>query len=587
MRSHISAANRETGPVLQESRAMMTQRQQTEAKQQLLAAFTAHFLLSDAEIASLTSTAEPVADAFFHAMTRVRRIHDDSQLLLGTEHQQLGLDILEQSSKQLNAAFQKLFRWTQRELRTLDLENPQLSISVRRALRLLAQRPALFQSCLDFFAQNREQVLSDAFYLALTGAPASSTKAIELSAHDPLRYVSDMLAWAHAATVGEREALHILFISDADEISRNIKTGREREPWLQLVEGDETRDDVVAFDGKKALNDLVERDLSGVLRQLRQRVEQTIQSHQDATLAYQISNLIRFYCSIFVPLLGPESSIIQTLYPIAQKAFEQFKSLMRDHIANIHSDVAVTPLDLSPPDFLLEALNTLKGLMQSYDTSMASTASGDEGGASGFQAVLEEALDPYLAGCDSITKAMATPQSQILGINCLLVTKDTLRGRPFTEHRLDQIDKAVGEQASRLVHTVHAWFVTESGLKRLFDSLQEYKDTNLGQGIRGIRKLREMQADRLAVMAQKLDAFLPGAMEDARAFIGKLADKRMVREVCEKAADLFVEDFEAAERSVMGVDELIMAEQGEEVDEGMLLRDAFPRTSDEIRVLLS
>jgi hypothetical protein len=587
MRSHISAANRETGPVLQESRAMMTQRQQTETKQQLLAAFTAHFLLSDAEIASLTSTAEPVADAFFHAMTRVRRIHDDSQLLLGTEHQQLGLDILEQSSKQLNAAFQKLFRWTQRELRTLDLENPQLSISVRRALRLLAQRPALFQSCLDFFAQNREQVLSDAFYLALTGAPASSTKAIELSAHDPLRYVSDMLAWAHAATVGEREALHILFISDADEISRNIKTGREREPWLQLVEGDETRDDVVAFDGKKALNDLVERDLSGVLRQLRQRVEQTIQSHQDATLAYQISNLIRFYCSIFVPLLGPESSIIQTLYPIAQKAFEQFKSLMRDHIANIHSDVAVTPLDLSPPDFLLEALNTLKGLMQSYDTSMASTASGDEGGASGFQAVLEEALDPYLAGCDSITKAMTTPQSQILGINCLLVTKDTLRGRPFTEHRLDQIDKAVGEQASRLVHTVHAWFVTESGLKRLFDSLQEYKDTNLGQGIRGIRKLREMQADRLAVMAQKLDAFLPGAMEDARAFIGKLADKRMVREVCEKAADLFVEDFEAAERSVMGVDELIMAEQGEEVDEGMLLRDAFPRTSDEIRVLLS
>lgn len=566
---------------------MMTQKQQTETKQHLLGAFTSHFLLSDAEVSALTSTAEPVADPFFQAMTRVRKIHDDSQLLLGTEDQQLGLEILEQSSKQLNAAFQKLFRWTQRELRTLDLENPQLSISVRRALRVLAERPQLFQSCLDFFAENREQVLSDAFYVALTGGSAQgargsvSSKAIELSAHDPLRYVSDMLAWAHAATVGEREALQILFISDADEISKNIKTGRQREPWLQMSEGDDEKGEVAAFDGKKALNDLVERDLSGVLRQLRQRVEQTIQSHEDATLAYQISNLIRFYCSIFVPLLGAESGIIQTLQPIAQKAFDSFRSLMRDHIANIHSDVAVTPLDLSPPDFLLEALNTLKGLMQSYDTSLAATAS------SGFQAVLEEALDPYLAGCDSITKAMATPQSQILSINCLLVTKDTLKGRTFTEHRVDEIDEAVEEQASRLVHTVHAWFVTESGLKRLFDSLQEYKNTNLGQGIRGMRKLREMQADRLAMMAQKLDAFLPGAMEDARAFIGKLADKRMVREVCGKAADLFVEDFEAAERSVVGVDELIMAEQGEELEEGMLLRDAFPRTSDEIRVLLS
>ncbi|KAH0007591.1 hypothetical protein KCU78_g11691, partial [Aureobasidium melanogenum] len=33
MRSHISAANRETGPMMEESTAMMAQRQQTETKQ--------------------------------------------------------------------------------------------------------------------------------------------------------------------------------------------------------------------------------------------------------------------------------------------------------------------------------------------------------------------------------------------------------------------------------------------------------------------------------------------------------------------------------------------------------------------------
>lgn len=258
---------------------------------------------------------------------------------------------------------------------------------------------------------------------------------------------------------------------------------------------------------------------------------------------------------------------------------------MRDHIANIHSDVSVTPLDLSPPDFLLEALETLKGLMKSYDTSLANASSGED--RTGFQAVLEEALDPYLAGCDSISKGMGAPQSQILAINCLLATKETLKGRAFTANRLDQVDEAVEDQAERLVHTVHAWFVLESGLKRLFDGLKEYKDTNLGQGIAGIRKLREMQPDRLADMAQRLDAFLPGAMEDARAFVGKLADKRMVREVCDKAADLFVEEFESAERIVIGLDETILAEQGEELEEGMLLRDVFPRTSDEIKVLLS
>jgi maltodextrin utilization protein YvdJ len=574
--------------MMEDSTAMMTQRQQTETKQQLLGAFTSHFLLSDTEITSLTSTAEPVTDAFFQALTRVKKIHDDSQLLLGTEDQQLGLEILEQSSKQLNAAFQKLFRWTQRELRELDLENPQLSTSVRRALRVLAERPALFQSCLDFFAENREQVLSDAFYAALTGGSAQRGpalgKAIELSAHDPLRYVSDMLAWAHAATVGEREALQILFISDADEISKNIKAGREREPWLQITDGADG-EEIAAFDGKKALNDLVDRDLSGVLRQLRQRVEQTVQSHEDATLAYQISNLIRFYCSIFVPFLGSESTIVQTLQPIIQKAFEQFRTLMRDHIANIHSDVAVTPLDLSPPDFLLEALHTLKGLMKSYDTSLAGASPGED--RTGFQAVLEEALDPYLAGCDSIAKGMGAPQSQILAINCLLATTETLKGRSFTEDKISEIEETVQERVERLVETVITWFESESGLKRLFDSLDEYKNTKLDQGISGIRKLREMQPDRLADMAQKLDAFLPGAMEDARAFIGKLAEKRMVRKVCEDASNVFVGKFESAERIMIGLDDMTLAEQGEEVEEGMLIRDMFPRTSDEIKVLLS
>jgi maltodextrin utilization protein YvdJ len=574
--------------MMEDSTAMMTQRQQTETKQQLLGAFTSHFLLSDTEITSLTSTAEPVTDAFFQALTRVKKIHDDSQLLLGTEDQQLGLEILEQSSKQLNAAFQKLFRWTQRELRELDLENPQLSTSVRRALRVLAERPALFQSCLDFFAENREQVLSDAFYAALTGGSAQRGpalgKAIELSAHDPLRYVSDMLAWAHAATVGEREALQILFISDADEISKNIKAGREREPWLQITDGADG-EEIAAFDGKKALNDLVDRDLSGVLRQLRQRVEQTVQSHEDATLAYQISNLIRFYCSIFVPFLGSESTIVQTLQPIIQKAFEQFRTLMRDHIANIHSDVAVTPLDLSPPDFLLEALDTLKGLMKSYDTSLAGASPGED--RTGFQAVLEEALDPYLAGCDSIAKGMGAPQSQIFAINCLLATTETLKGRSFTEDKISEIEETVQERVERLVETVITWFESESGLKRLFDSLDEYKNTKLDQGISGIRKLREMQPDRLADMAQKLDAFLPGAMEDARAFIGKLAEKRMVRKVCEDASNVFVSKFESAERVMIGLDDMTLAEQGEEVEEGMLIRDMFPRTSDEIKVLLS
>ncbi|KAK5239651.1 Golgi transport complex subunit 6, partial [Cryomyces antarcticus] len=121
MRVHISAADRETGPMLQDATSLMNQKKDVEKKQQVLDAFRAHFLISDADSTVLTSTAEPVNDDFFRVLSRVKKIHKDCQVLLGTETQTLGLEILEQSSRQLNAAFQKLYRWIQREFKTLDL----------------------------------------------------------------------------------------------------------------------------------------------------------------------------------------------------------------------------------------------------------------------------------------------------------------------------------------------------------------------------------------------------------------------------------------------------------------------------------
>lgn len=50
------------------------------------------------------------------------------------------------------------------------------------------------------------------FLDALTiGGPGGAPRPIELQAHDPLRYVGDMLAWVHQALPSEREAAQTLF----------------------------------------------------------------------------------------------------------------------------------------------------------------------------------------------------------------------------------------------------------------------------------------------------------------------------------------------------------------------------------------
>jgi hypothetical protein len=578
MRGHIAAANRETGPVLEEATSLMTQRKQVETKLQILQAFSSHFLVSDEEATVLTSTAEPVNEEFFQVLTRVKKINHDCEVLLGTEDQRLGLEVLEQSSKQLNAAFQKLYRWIQREFKTLDLENPQISASVRRSLRVLAERPTLFQSCLDSFAEARESILSDSFHSALTGSTSEAghiaTKPIEFHAHDPLRYVGDMLAWVHSTTVSEREALENLFISDGDEIKRSIQEGLESEPWLK-DEGAEI------FDGRKALNQLVSRDLTGVARLLRQRTEQVIQSHEDATLAYKIANLIGFYNSTFAKLLGIDSDVLEVFNTLEASAMRQFRANMRDHVAAVQSDLAVAPADLSPPDFLDEALQTLKVLAKSYDTSAAGTD--DEG--QGFQAVLAEALDPFMAGCVDLQKGLEQPDSAIFAINCLFAAKEVLSAYEFANERVEDMDDTIEEQVAQLVEYQHQYLLHESGLITLLEALS--KITDLEEGLKSIPELEAFKPDALVAASQQLDEFLPSALIDAAENLKRLKNRKMIQDITEEAASSFCEDFESVEAKMIAADDLSYDEDKDDEEQEPGLRDLFPRTSGEIRVLLS
>lgn len=586
IRRHVDAARRETNPMLDEARDIISNKKQVETKQQLLSAFQSHFVVSDADLTTLTSSAEPVNDDFFRILTRVKQIHTDSRLLLGEENQRLGLEILEQSSRNLNAAFQKLHRWVQREFQSLDLENPQISAGIRRALRVLAERPSLFQHCLDSFAEAREHILSNNFYAALTGAPVDADhpvmgKAIELSAHDPLRYVSDMLAWAHAATVSEREALEVLFISEGDEIAKSIQAGIESEPWRLESEDGEAAPD---FDGRKALNALVDRDLASVFRQLGQRVEQVLQSHEDSTLAYKIANLITFYTTIFASLLGSESTLLSTLPPLAETAHRAFRTITRDRVAHLRTtDLSLSNTDLAPPDFLMDALHTLQALMQSFDTSLTTNSTTTER-SEAFVPVLQESLAPFLQGCETMSTKLTSPDDRIFALNCLLAAQETVSQHLFAS-RAAALEPRIEGHKDALTDVVHSWFISESGLSPLIEKLSDEEK----------RRDDSVDLDALAGMARQLDAFLPSATDDARSFLGQLEDRSLARRIVEDAAEQFCGDFDriegwvllAQERGVGRVNGGTEANDDHEDEDEGGIREVFPRTADEIRVLLS
>lgn len=584
MRRHVNAARQENAPIIEEATTLLDQKHNLETKKRLLDAFNKHFIISEEELLLLTTTTELVNEAFFAVLGRVKQIYGDCQVLLGSENQRLGLELMDQSSRNLNIGYQKLYRWIQNEFQTLNLENPQISTIIRRALRALAERPTLFQSCLDFFAEAREHVLTDAFYAALTGSSAENehnpmTKPIEFHAHDPLRYVGDMLAWTHSATVSEREALESLFVSEGDEISKGFEAGREAEPW--------TAEDGEIFDGRKALGDLVNRNVAGVARALRQRVEQVLQNHEDPVLLYKIANLVSFYRVTFDKLLGTDSSLLETLSSLEASCLRQFRNITSDNISVTQHELPIIPADLRIPDFLEETLTQFSALLKSYDASMTPATSHR----ADFEPILSHALNPFLAMCEKMAKECDEPNKSIFLANCFLATKGTLSTYDFVQGRVSELEEQLGGLAFTLTEYQHAFFLHTSGLQPLLVSLAPLDHSQ--DSLLIIPALPPFQSQVLTDASRTLDDFLPSALMDAMENLKGLSSTKIAQEITAEAAERFCEDFEFVEGKLSAVHELRGGEKDaegpeeEKNDVVVPLRSLFPRTSGEIRVLLS
>lgn len=585
MRQRVTAARQENAPILEEASTLLAQKQESETKKQLLDAFNEHFIISEEDLLVLTGATEAVDDAFFAILNRVKHIYVDCQVLLGTDNQRLGLELMDQSSRNLNIGYQKLYRWVQMEFKTLNLESPHISSIIRRALRALAERPTLFQSCLDLFAEAREHVLTDAFYSALTGLSSEKdqnpmTKPIEFYAHDPLRYVGDMLAWTHSATVSEREALESLFISDEDEISKSFQAGRQAEPWSA---GDDE-----SFDGRRALGELVNRNVTGVARALRQRTEQVLQNHEDAVLLYKIANLVIFYRVTFIKLLGSGSSLLETLSSLEQSALRQFKTVVSDNVSAVDADIAAPNSDLQIPHFLDDALTQFSTLLKTYDSSLTPASSR----VADFEPVTAQALDPFLSICEKMSKDINEPSARIFLVNCLLAAKATLSKYDFVQGRLSELNEQLASLTSSLTEYQHAFFLHTSGLHPLLVALAPIEQTP--ENLLKVPMLPPFQLQPLTDASQTLDDFLPSALMDAMDNLKRLVSTKMSQEITGDAAERFCEDFEFVEGKLAAVDELRgnaapkSGEENEKEEQDVVpLRSLFPRTSGEIRVLLS
>ncbi|KAL6877176.1 intra-golgi transport complex, subunit 6 [Trichoderma novae-zelandiae] len=565
LKREIDSAHDRTTPALRGMASLFEQRMAIEKKQETLGALESYFIMTDDEIDSLTSTMNPVDSSFFSNLQKAKKITLGCDILLGFESQTLGLELIDRTSVHVNMAFQKLYKWVQQEFKTLNLENPNVNPSMRQALRVLAERPSLLQNCLDVLAASRERYLSEAFHRALTGITPQDTedatiRPIDLTSHDPLRYVGDMFAWVHSATVGEREALETLFAVGKDDVLYTSTSSPNATVWnLPPDEAREGSD----FKVLEALGQLMDRDFLPVVRILRQRVEQAIQSNEDVIPAYKISTLLSFYRTTFEKFLGTGSSLEECSGGLEKVARRQFRSLVRDNILSIQREFQQVPSNLEPPRFLQDAFKQLGAILQIHESSLS--ASADSG--SEIQGILSQAFDPFMSGCEEIAKPMTYPEGGIFLVNCKLAAAHCLGSFESTIFRAAQIREEISRDVLNLIDNQHTVFRRKSGLDTLLKILDD-------------GELVDVSQPSILQASQELDDFLPSALMDAMDRWKGLQDPEMARGIIEQAAEKFCTDFERLEGFLANHNS---DEDASNPDGGLRLS----RTSAEIRVLLS
>uniref|UniRef100_A0AAY4D4D2 Conserved oligomeric Golgi complex subunit 6 n=1 Tax=Denticeps clupeoides TaxID=299321 RepID=A0AAY4D4D2_9TELE len=443
MTGRLKAAKEQTQDLIVKTNKLQGENHRLEFRAQVVQGFLSKFQLSSEEMATLRGARDvPVTEDFFKALNRVKNIHEDVKILLRTNQQTAGLEIMEQMAVLQEASYEILYRWAQNECRGLTHETCDVPPVLTQAMEALQDRPVLYKYTLDEFGTARRCAVVRGFIDALTrGGPGGTPRPIEMHSHDPMRYVGDMLAWLHQATASEKEHLQALL------------------KHVTIPEVEENMQDV--------LSHITE----GVCRPLKVRIEQVIVAEPGAVLLYKISNLLKFYHHTISGIVGTSAAALlmtmEEMHVLSKKMFFNSLSL---HGSRLMDKVELPPPDLGPTSSLTQTLALLREVLASHDSSVVPL----DARQADFAQVLSCILDPLLQLCTVSASNLGTADMATYMVNSLYVMKTTLALFEFTDKRLEMLEFQIEAHLDTLINEQASYVLTRAGLSYIYSCVQQH-----------------------------------------------------------------------------------------------------------------
>ncbi|KAJ7593358.1 oligomeric complex COG6 [Mycena floridula] len=444
--------------LLERAGNLREERQNVETKKSIVSLFLARFTLTEEEVSTITSRDVPLGPAFFQAMDKTEQIRTDCRVLMSGEEgpTKAGLDIMAVTSTHLEQGYEKMARWCSYEFRHLG-RDAQLEVSPTMAetVRRLRKRPEMLTDALRFLSEIRQASLSSSFLAALTrGGPSGFPRPIELHAHDPMRYIGDMLAWVHQAIAAEREFLESLFTMKNDRRMvgsvRIFSAPDETEEWIR---------------------ELMDLAVEKLCVPLKVRVQQTVHSQESSIVSYKIANLLQFYMITMHRTIGPDALLSKTLKEITDLAYKAFYDSIESQRTNLQRmTLDLDDPSLTPPIPILDHAQVLREIMSVYQMSFLGDEDADQQ-ISGFQRVLDIMVDPAVQMCTEMAEDKQPLRLRwdmpVFVLNCLSYILSVLEPFSFTLEKQKVVQKIMDERLAILTDEHYQTIMTDAGLDQI------------------------------------------------------------------------------------------------------------------------
>nr|CAG4650862.1 EOG090X03SX [Simocephalus serrulatus] len=472
MSAKLSAVKTRTHRLMSQMTSFQTASNQLSLEHHVATKMIEAFQLTPSEVAELQSFDRPITPEFFTALRKSKQIHQQCKLILQSGHQPTAFEIIEQMASIQEIALERLYRWTQHQCRNID--SPDSNVLLPQAVSYLQDRPVLLRYVVDEYCTVRRGLIARSFLDALTiGGPHGTPRPIELHAHDPARYVGDMLAWLHQMTPTEKENAQALL------------KGCDKSDVSELV--------------KSALSNITE----GVCRPLRLRLEQVISPDIGPAVLHTLSGLIRFYLNTIGEVV-PNSALIETLNDIFDQCHHTFLTSLESHVNRLLERIQPPSQDLSPSVGVNQLLNLLRDVLSGghiVDAQPSDVAD-----------VVNRVVDPLLQCIEDTANRLPRVDQAAYTLNCVYQIHSSLSLYEYVDERLENLQGMMENQLAHLSTEQATSLIHSLGLGPVCALLQNQGEEEILSNIPG------MDSSSLQSFLVKLDALLvaPDALQLAQ-----------------------------------------------------------------------